>query len=127
MGAFCVFGISRSACLKKAEKKVAVTVPGTKGKTYSPAEWGVRVREVAEAIFAEATRRERISPELDAPQFCRDWLAAQPGEVRQPVIMRRGPKLDKAGAPVTRNGAQVMTWIEFDDKTAIPRPFGEAA
>lgn len=127
MGAFCVFGISRAACQKKAEKVVPVKVPGAGGRSYSPVEWGGLVREAAVRLFEEATRRERISPELDAPQFCRDWLAAQPGEVREAVIMCRGQKFDKGGAPVMRKGAPVMTWLVFDESAAQARPFGEAA
>lgn len=128
MGAFCVFGISRSACRKKAEKKVPVTVPGAGGKTYSVVEWGEKVRAMTEELFAEEAKSARVSPELDAPQFCHDWLAAQPGEVRQPVIMCRSPKIDKkSGKPLVRNGAVVMTWLEFDEKTGQPRQLAKAA
>lgn len=69
--------------------------------------------ELADRMFKEATRRVKISPELDAPQFCLDWLAISPGEVREPVIMVRGPKLDKHGNPVKRNGVVVETWLEY--------------
>lgn len=58
---------------------------------------------------------------LDAPQFCKDWLAAQPGEVRQPVIMCRSPKVDKDGKPIYRKGLPVMAWMEFDEKTGKPK------
>ena len=121
MGAICVFGISRSACRRKAESKVPVQIPGGGGKTYSVTEWGERVRTMTEELFTAATRSERVSPELDAPQFCRDWLAAQPAEVREPVIMCRSPKVDKNGKPVTRNGVPVMTWREFDERTGAPK------
>lgn len=121
MGAFCVFGISRSACRKRAESKVPVQIPGGGGMTYSVIEWGEKVRAMTEALFAEATRSERVSPELDAPQFCRDWLDAQPAEVRQAVIMCRSQKVDKQGNPVKRNGVPVMTWREFDERTGAPR------
>lgn len=64
-------------------------------------------------MFKEATRRVKVSPELDTPQFCLDWLAVSPGEVREPVIMVRGPKLDKHGNLIKRAGVVVETWLEY--------------
>ena len=95
MGAFCVFGISRSKCRKTAERKTS-NMEGKIGLTIT--EWARRVAELADHMFNDPeAKREKVSPELDAPQFCRDWLAAQEGEVRQPLIMVRGPKIDKHG------------------------------
>lgn len=94
MGAFCVFGISRSNCRKAAEKD---TPTEENRKSIPVEEWGRRVAVKTEELFETTVRRIKVSPELDAPQFCRDWLAAQPGEVKQPVIMVRGPKIDKQG------------------------------
>ncbi len=122
MGAFCVFGISRTNCRKVAEREV----PTTENKRSLPIEeWARRVAVRTEELFAETIKRMRVSPELDAPQFCKDWLAAQPGEVRQPVIMVRSPKIDKQGGAVMRKGAPVMTWLEWDESKAPARPFGE--
>ena len=94
MGAFCVFGISRSNCRKAAEKDT----PTVENKRNIPIEeWARRVAVKTEELFETVIRRVKVSPELDAPQFCRDWLATQPGEVKQPVIMVRGPKFDAQG------------------------------
>jgi len=41
--------------------------------------------------------------------------------------MCRGPKIDKHGAPVIRDGIQVLTWLPFDENAVWPRPFGESA
>ena len=68
---------------------------------------------LAEKMFKDATRRVKVSPELDTPQFCADWLAISPGEVREAVIMVRGPKRDKKGDVVKRGGAVVETWLEY--------------
>lgn len=68
---------------------------------------------LAEQMFKDATRRAKVSPELDTPQFCADWLAISPGEVREAVIMVRGPKRDKNGDVVKRGGAVVETWLEY--------------
>lgn len=64
-------------------------------------------------MFKAATRLVKVSPELDTPQFCAAWLAVSPGEVRDAVIMVRGPKVDKNGAVVKRGGAVVETWLEY--------------
>lgn len=124
MGAFCVFGVSRQVCRKTAEKNVPTRCPKL-GRELTAAEWGTRVFEETARIFAASEKQVRISPELDAPQFCRDWIAAQPGEVKLTKLMCRGPKMDKHGAPVIRDGVPVLTWLPFDENTVWPRPFGE--
>lgn len=128
MGAFCVFGVSRQVCRKQAEKKIS-TVKIVDGKRVgmSAPEWGALVAAETERLFAESDKQVRISPELDAPQFCRDWIAAQPGEVRLTKLMCKGPKIDKHGAVVVRKGAPVLAWLPFDEKAEWPRPFGEGA
>lgn len=78
-------------------------------------------------MFAESERQVRISPEFDAPQFCHDWIAASPGQVKLTRLMCRGEKIDKHGAVVTRLGAPVLTWLPYDENSVWPRPFGEAA
>lgn len=126
MGAFCVFGVSRTALRKKAEK----TTPTAEGKgkdrrNLSAPEWGEKVAAEVERLFAESEKLTRISPELDAPQFCRDWIAASPSDVKLTAIMCRGPKIDKHGATVVRNGVPVLTWLPYDESAPYPRPFGE--
>lgn len=124
MGAFCVFGVSRSGCRKLAEKTVPLVEKHTK-RVLTAAEWGELVKAEGDRLFGESMKEGRISPELDAPQFCRDWIAAQPGEVKLARLMCRGPKIDKHGAAVVRKGVPVLTWLPYDETIALPRPFGE--
>lgn len=112
MGAFCVFGIGRTVCQAAAARKVP-TIDLETRKNLTPAEWAVRRDALADQLFAEATRRVKISPELDAPQFCNDWIAADPSHVRDTVLMVRGPKLDKHGNRIIRDGAPVETWLDY--------------
>lgn len=81
----------------------------------------------ADRLFEASEKQVRISPELDAPQFCRDWIAASPGDVKMTRLMCRGPKIDKHGATVLKDGAPVLTWLPFDESVVWPRPFGEIA
>lgn len=124
MGGFCVYGVSRQHCRKQAEKQVSTTDPKTK-RSYTPVEWGELVSDLTEKLFAESSKQVRISPELDAPQFCRDWIAASPGEVKLTRLMYRGEKIDKHGAVVLKDGAAVLAWLPYDEAKAWPRPFGE--
>lgn len=117
MTSFCVYGISKSRCKQHAEKKVSHI-----GMTVS--EWGEEVRKKAAEIFESQDKSEQISPEFDAPQFCRDWIAAQPSEIRNATIMHRGPKIDKHGGTVMKKGMPVMTWIEYDESKVSQRNLG---
>lgn len=131
MAAFCVYGVSRSQCRKQAERDTKTFVFDEEGnrRELTVQEWGNRVRAATERLFAlasaEPAKRAKISPEFDAPQFCRDWIAASPGEVAHTMIMYRGPKVDKRGAVVMRLGQPVLTWLEYDQNHPWPRPFGE--
>jgi len=120
MGAFCVFGISKTVCRNKAEKKVP-TVMGTgeDRRHLSISEWAQQVQLQAESLFLTEQKLVKISPEFDAPQFCRDWLSVSPAEVRLPRIMVRTQKLDDSGKPVMRKGAPVMVWADFDLGTLL--------
>ncbi|MYM25761.1 hypothetical protein GTP46_24335 [Duganella sp. FT135W] len=111
MGAFCVFGISKSAC-KSAADKAVLTYVVRDGKTISLTvdEWRVKRDAMAAKLFDESEKPVRISPEFDAPQFCEDWMAAAPGEIKLAKVMVRGPKFD-GGCPYVlrqpvRGGAQ---------------------
>lgn len=117
MGAFCVFGVSRSACLTSAQRRTPERDPKTL-RAYSIGEWALLRDAMAEKLFNETTRLTKISPELDAPQFCRDWLAIDPDNVRGAIIMVRGPKMDKNGNPVKRNGVVVEIWLEYEAECA---------
>jgi hypothetical protein len=114
MGAFCVFGISKSQCLAKASKEVPEWEGSATGaRFFTPAEWGRRRDARAADLFANQVKVEKISPEFDAPQFCLDWIATNPEEVRMTRIMVRGGKVDGLGDPVLRKGQQVFGWIEY--------------
>lgn len=109
MGAFCVYGISRSACKITATKKQPAA-------RMTISEFSAARDKLAEKLCDETAKRGKISPELDAPQFCMDWIAAGKDEVKDCVIMSRGQKVDKNGGPVIKQGVPVMTWVEYDPK-----------
>lgn len=98
MGGFCVFGVSKSAC-KAAADKAVLTIVVRDGETISLTidEWRVKRDAMAIRLYEESEKLVRISPEFDAPQFCRDWMAAAPGEIKLAKIMVRGPKFDGGG------------------------------
>ena len=73
-------------------------------------------------LYDESVKQVRISPELDAPQFCRDWIAAAPGETKLTKIMCRGDKVDKHGTVIMRQGAPVQTWLDYDENAAHKIP-----
>jgi hypothetical protein len=106
MGAFCVFGVSKGLCKHKAARKIPtfVVVDKNTKRELSPVEWAARRDAHAAKLFDEADRPVKVSPEFDAPQFCHDWLAVSPGEVKLARVMVRGPKIDKKGNPVVRGG-----------------------
>lgn len=115
MGAFCVFGVSRTLCRKQAEKNTPTyVVVNDRRQELTAPEWGERVSAETDRLFAETIKQTRISPELDAPQFYQDWIAASPGEAKLTKIMCRGDKIDKHGAVVLRDGAPAQTWLDYD-------------
>lgn len=116
MSAFCVFGISKSLCKTTAEKKTP-SYDKDLNRYLTMAEWAEKRDAMTESLFAESTRLVKVSPQFDAPQFCADWLAVDPAHIRMPVVMVRGPKVDKNDVPVKRNGAQVMTWLQYHPKS----------
>lgn len=113
MGAFCVFGVSKSICKDRAGKKVSETYDPDLKRMPTVPEWAEKRNALAEKLFEEQIKREKISPEFDAPQFCRDWVAADPFHVKMPIIMVRAEKTDKNGERVIRKGVPVMTWVEW--------------
>lgn len=129
MGAFCVFGVSRQVCRKLAEKSVLTfcVEAGNKKRYFTAPEWGALVQAEADRLFETSVKQVRISPELDAPQFCRDWIAASPVDVKLTRIMYRGEKIDKHGAVVLRDGVPLLTWLPYDETRPAARPFGEPA
>lgn len=90
MGAFCVFGISRSFCKAEAEKKVVAY-------NMTIEEWAIARDRFAAKLFEESEKPVRISPEFDSPQFCHDWMAVAPSEIKLAKVMVRGPKYDGGG------------------------------
>lgn len=108
MGGFVVYGVSRTDCRKKAEK-------ATPAELNMPvSEWDVIVRALAEKLWNEA-KVVRISPELDSPRFCEDWIAAGRDNVKLTKIMCRGEKIDKHGAITIKGGQPGMTWLPFSE------------
>ena len=106
MGAFCVFGVSRSACRTEAERKIVA-------HDMTLSQFAAARDALAEKLFEEAVKAVRISPEFDAPQFAHDWMAVSPNEIKLAKVMVRGPKFDGGGKPIKRNGTPVMTWHEY--------------
>jgi len=74
--------------------------------------------EEADRLFEASDKVVRISPEFDAPQFCHDWMAVSPAEVRLTRVMVRGVKKDDSGKTVMRNGAPVSTWLPYSEAGA---------
>lgn len=119
MGALCVFGVSRSVCLAEATKTVPEYVVVDGARQYLAFEqWVAKRNAKADALFQTTTKLVKISPEFDAPQFCRDWLAVAPDEVRLTEIRVRGAKTGKDGEHVLRLGKPVITWIAYDEAAA---------
>ncbi len=122
MGAFCVFGISRSISRARIAKNLETyEVVADVRRELTVAEWAQRRDAAAETLFAVAEKPYQISPTFDSPQRCADWMVVSPSEIRLAKIMVRGPKLDGEGEPVLRNGAQVMTWHKFTDINQFKR------
>lgn len=71
------------------------------------------MRAEAERLFEASDKAVRISPEFDAPHFCRDWFEVAPAQVKLACIMVRGPKVDDAGQPVLRKGKPVIGWVPY--------------
>jgi hypothetical protein len=73
MSGFCVFGVTRQDCLKRARAKVSTRDPVTK-QQLRPEEWAARVEVEADRLF-QIARPKQISQAFDSPQFCADWIA----------------------------------------------------
>lgn len=128
MGGFCVFGVTRQDCLKRARTKVSTRDPVTKLQ-LTPAEWAKRVEAAADQLF-ETARPKQISPAFDSPQFCADWIEAglrglPPPQIRAPQVMVKGRKVDAKGKERTRKGVPVIGWIPYSDP--IQQPLKAAA
>ncbi|WP_009522296.1 hypothetical protein [Imbroritus primus] len=115
MGGFCVFGVSKTACKDRARRNT---------KTYSPTlkreltirEFENLVSEKADALFAGDAKPKQISPEFDAPQFCREWIevALRDGSIRSASVMARKQKVDGNGKPVHgRAGRPLFVWAPY--------------
>jgi hypothetical protein len=116
MGAFCVFGISKAACKAAAERALpSYEILDRVRRELTMEEWRVKRDAMAAKLFEEAARPLRISPELDAPQFCYDWMAAGRDEIKLAKVMVRGPKRDKGG------GVDNAPWHGSDDLARVHR------
>ncbi|MDR6394650.1 hypothetical protein [Herbaspirillum seropedicae] len=114
MSAFCVFGVSRSDCMRIAEKKIK-RYDDEKKRNLTMEEWRAAVDALAQDLFATTTRHRQVSPAFDAPQFARDWVAVavRSDQVKGADIRVRDVVLDGEGKPVKRNGKILMTWQHF--------------
>lgn len=123
MGAFCVFGVSKQALRKKAERLVPthMKIDGARMPLTAP-EWGAKVAVMVDELFASSDKQVKISPEYDAPQFCVDWMSAAPLEIKSAKIMCKGDKIDKHGARIIKKGAVVQTWVAYDPANIPPPP-----
>ncbi|BEV15110.1 hypothetical protein HBDW_18980 [Herbaspirillum sp. DW155] len=114
MSAFCVFGVSRSDCMRIAEKKVKF-YDDEKKRNLTKEEWCAKVDALAQDLFNTTTRHRQVSPAFDAPQFAREWaaLAVRGDQVKGADIRVRNVVLDGEGKPVQRKGKVLMTWQHF--------------
>lgn len=115
MSAFCVYGMSFTLAVKRAETKVSAV-------GVSMEQWRAKVNEMAEQILLQA-KPTQVSPTFDAPQFAQDWIsvAERTSRIHAPRIMVRGPKLDKKGNPVKdkRTGLPALHWIPYADRKGV--------
>ena len=65
------------------------------------------------AVILESSKARQVSPEFDAPQFCRDWIELAQKTVKNNGlrVMVRQPKPD--GKPNKRTGKIPMTWLPY--------------
>ncbi|MRT27611.1 hypothetical protein [Herbaspirillum sp. CAH-3] len=114
MSAFCVFGVSRTDCLRIAEKKVK-RYDDEKKRNLTMEEWRAQVDALAQDLFNTTTRHRQVSPAFDAPQFAREWaaLALRTDQVKGADVRVRNMVMDGEGKPVKRNGKILMTWQHF--------------
>ncbi|MBB2928356.1 hypothetical protein [Paraburkholderia silvatlantica] len=115
MSAFCVFALSLPVARERAAKRVDTVDPITR-RPYSEEEWRQKVEEAAQVIYAKMTPVQ-VSPALDAPQFCEEWieLARKTGHYDAFAIKCRGVARDKKGAPKLSKttGAELITWVAY--------------
>jgi hypothetical protein len=120
---FCVFGVTRQDCLKRARAKVTTRDSTTKLQ-LSPEDWAARVDAEAGRLF-EVARAKQISPAFDSPHFCADWIAlglrGMPPQIRAPQVMAKGKKVDKKGKELTRKGVPVIGWVPYSQTAEQPR------
>lgn len=109
MSAFCVFGMTLDAAIKRAEKKLA-------GEKLTMDVWKQKVREAAEQILISA-KPIQVSPPFDAPQFAEEWIAIarKTSRIYGACVMVRKPKHDKKGNPVIgkASGLPLMAWQPY--------------
>lgn len=114
MTSFCIFGVSKSTCKKQAEAKVPTGAWKELGRPPTILEWAAKRDELAAELFEQASRRVQVSPAFDAPQFALDWLNVDRSQVKWPLLMVRGPKIDAKGNKVVKGGMPVLTWVEYE-------------
>jgi hypothetical protein len=115
MSGFCDFGVTEAKAKGKAEKKVSIL---DKSRNLKPVDvYEKELAEESESIF-ESMKSLQVSPEFDAPQFANDWISIAKNSIkcRSLVVMCRGEKLSKSGAPVISKATKkpVITWLPYD-------------
>lgn len=113
MSAFCVHGVTRSACLATAKKKVDIVLingMGRRIRLMSEVEWGRCVGFPAAAMFSKA-KSSAVSPRFDAPQFARQWmdLSTKSGDLKDGCLMALAPTGEKH--PKTHE--EILRWMPY--------------
>ena len=117
MSAFCVFGLSFTKCIEKAEKIVPESIKSN-GKSFPiiQSKHAAYSIMLADELFKDdEIRLTQISPEFDAPQFAKEWMdiAIKTNQARRMKIMVKGKKVDAKGADVIRKGAAAIGWVDY--------------
>lgn len=109
MSAFCVFGMTEPLAKTLAARKAPPKKVLEQMNDEELRDW---YEERAKTIL-ESSKHRQVSPEFDAPQFCRDWIELAQKTVKNNGlrIMARGPKPD--GKPNKRTGKVPMTWLPY--------------
>lgn len=111
MSDFCVFGVSKVACICKAETLAA------KRTNYMPVNQYLQMtREIADKLF-HSEKPKQVSPRFDSPQFAAEWIdiRVRGGALRSARIMTFGVRLDKNGNErMNKKGEPIIGWVPYE-------------
>lgn len=113
MSAFCIYAVSRSACLGNAKRKVDMGVRSQRGKWIrgmTESEWSRSVGLAAAAMYSSA-KPSAVSPKFDAPQFAEHWaaIALRQGMIDNWTLYAYQP----TGAKDPKTKLDVMDWMPY--------------